>query len=84
MFVFYPSDSVFMTRLDTCYKSFCCLPLCFLLVNFHCVMLSIIQLKNIEVLESFRFRHCFTFPVPSLTHTEFISEELCWWCILLE
>jgi len=29
MFVFYSSDNVFMARLNTCYKSFCCLCLWF-------------------------------------------------------
>ena len=46
MFFFYPSDSVFVTRLDTCCNSFCCLHLCFLLLNFHFGMLSIMQLKS--------------------------------------
>lgn len=43
--VFY-SDNVFTTRLNTCYKSFCCLCLYFSSMNFHCDMLSIIQLKK--------------------------------------
>jgi hypothetical protein len=71
-------------RLNTCYKSFCCLCLCFSSMNFHCDMLSIIQFKKLEYLRVSELDTALHFPVPSLTHSEFISEELCWWCILLE